>query len=612
MPCKKILVVVSFEKNRGTGHFVRGKHLVRGLRELGCEAYLCVYTSEGRPPADADLEDCRKWLMSKDDIRQSWSFIIFDRFATPPAEFEAAFPLAPLLALDEGGPLRDAFDFVLDILPNKPSLSRPNALYCGLLPLPANRRPDFPHGSLLREGRARVLVSFGGEDAAQLGGPAAAALRAALPTAEITLIQGTAGGTAALPDGITVKEPEANLRETLAGYDLLVTHYGLTAYEAAYARIAVLLVSPSPLHRVLAKKTGFFDAGLCGKGIKRLPRLCRQKAFFETLVQRTRLTAEQHGLDFPQKRTLAEYLEFFALSAFRTCPVCGKIIPSSRKIAARFFEQTFVVCPHCSMIIQSRMRPPPFAYDGKYFFELYKEQYGKTYLEDFPNLVAVAKERLQIISMIRKDFSVPGISSPYRPTLLLDIGCAYGAFLIAAKKNGFTAFGIDASPEAVAYVNKELSIPARVCRFPDDPTVHIFRKNCFDCITTWFVIEHFQDVPTVLKRARGMLRPGGVFAFSTPSASGVSARSSLRKFLAKSPDDHWAVWKPEAVSRLLDRFGFTVKKIRITGRHPERFPLIGRFAKDGSLLYHALLAVSSIFKLGDTFEVYAIKSGSPL
>ncbi|MDR2490995.1 MAG: methyltransferase domain-containing protein [Spirochaetaceae bacterium] len=610
MPCKKILVIASFEKTRGTGHFVRGKHLVRGLRDLGCEAYLCVYTAEGRPPSEADLDDCRLWLISKDDILQNWAFIIFDRFSTPPAEFEAAFSLAPLLAIDEGGPLRDAFDFVLDILPNKPSLSRPNVLYCGLLPLPANRRPDFPQAGLLREGRARILVSFGGEDAAQLGGRTAAALRAALPHAEITLIQGASGGATA-PDGVTVKMPAAALRETLASFDLLVTHYGLTAYEASYARTAVLLVSPSPIHRTLGREAGFFDAGLGGAGIKRLKRLFKQTAFFEALVRTTRQTAEKYGLDLTQKRTLAEYIYNFDVYAFRTCPVCGKIVHSSRKMAARFPEQTFVVCPHCSMIIQNRTRPPPIDYTEQYFFEMYKEQYGKTYLEDFPNLIATAKDRLRIINMIRKDSSRPGVLPARRPALL-DIGCAYGAFLCAAHQEGFSPFGIDTSWEAVSYINKELDIPARTCHFPDDFTLNIFPRNCFDCITMWFVIEHLQDVPTALKRARSLLRPGGIFAFSTPSASGVSARSSLVRFLERSPADHWSVWKPAAVSCLLGRFGFTVKKIRITGRHPERFPLIGRLAKNGSLIYRVLLAVSSLFKLGDTFEVYAVKSGSPL
>jgi len=52
--------------------------------------------------------------------------------------------------------------------------------------------------------------------------------------------------------------------------------------------------------------------------------------------------------------------------------------------------------------------------------------------------------------------------------------------------------------------------------------------------------------------------------------------------------------------------GFKVKKIVMTGCHPERFPLLGKFAKNKeSAMYRLLMAISNIFGLGDTFEVYA-------
>jgi hypothetical protein len=44
----------------------------------------------------------------------------------------------------------------------------------------------------------------------------------------------------------------------------------------------------------------------------------------------------------------------------------------------------------------------------------------------------------------------------------------------------------------------------------------------------------------------------------------------------------------------------------ISGCHPERFPLLGKFAKSKkSPLYWLFLAVGNFFGLGDTFEVYA-------
>jgi hypothetical protein len=106
-----------------------------------------------------------------------------------------------------------------------------------------------------------------------------------------------------------------------------------------------------------------------------------------------------------------------------------------------------------------------------------------------------------------------------------------------------------------------------------------------------------------------ILKPGSILAFSTPSFSGVSGRSSLKRFLEKSPADHYTIWSPKMCRKALSLAGFKVKKIVISGHHPERFPISGKLAKSKkSPLYWILLAVSKIFSLGDTFEVYAVKA----
>ncbi|MCL1931675.1 MAG: hypothetical protein FWF55_07655, partial [Treponema sp.] len=100
----------------------------------------------------------------------------------------------------------------------------------------------------------------------------------------------------------------------------------------------------------------------------------------------------------------------------------------------------------------------------------------------------------------------------------------------------------------------------------------------------------------------------GVLAFATPSFTGISGRASLKKFLERSPADHWTIWSPAVAKKVLKTAGFTVKKVVNSGHHPERFPLLGKYARSGkSPLYGLLLAISKIFSLGDTFEVYAVR-----
>jgi SAM-dependent methyltransferase len=203
---------------------------------------------------------------------------------------------------------------------------------------------------------------------------------------------------------------------------------------------------------------------------------------------------------------------------------------------------------------------------------------------------------------------------PHSPTLL-DIGCAYGAFLAAAREEGFSPQGIDPAEDAVRYGAQTLGIPAMQGFFPKNShKEHKGTKNTkeeeeevFSTITLWYVIEHFRDCVPALAEIKKLLKPGGVLAFATPSFTGVSGRGSLKHFLEHSPQDHWTIWSPSVCRKALGKAGFKVKKIVSSGHHPERFPLVGKFAHNkDSPLYKLLLAASKIFALGDTIEVYAI------
>jgi SAM-dependent methyltransferase len=264
----------------------------------------------------------------------------------------------------------------------------------------------------------------------------------------------------------------------------------------------------------------------------------------------------------------------------------------------------------------------------------------------------MGKRRLTIIKSLLPDNTA---NAP-----LLDIGCAYGPFLAAAKEEGFSPHGIDPSEDAVRYVTEILKIPAIQGFFPfprrtekcpenknftteytentekeekdilklrgdqpisippcspscpQDSSTPWFNILPFSVITLWYVIEHFRDCVPVLKEIRKLLKPGGVLAFATPSFSGVSGRFSLRRFLEHSPADHWTIWSPAMCKKALKNAGFRVKKNVNSGHHPERFPLLGKYAKSRkSPLYWLLLAASKIFSLGDTFEVYATTQEQP-
>jgi 2-polyprenyl-3-methyl-5-hydroxy-6-metoxy-1,4-benzoquinol methylase len=247
--------------------------------------------------------------------------------------------------------------------------------------------------------------------------------------------------------------------------------------------------------------------------------------------------------------------------------------------------------------------PPSVVYGKTYFFEDYRKQYGKTYLEDFPHIRELAAERLKTIKKLLGPFTKNPLKKKPR---LLDIGCAYGPFLAAARDEGFDCLGMDPAEDAVQYVQNSLGIPAVRGCFPETELPDT--AGGFDVITLWYVIEHLAEPGKALASICSLLNPGGVLALATPSFSGVTGRFKRRLFLSQSPPDHLIIWKPSIMKKLFTSYGMNLKKISVNGHHPERFPLIGTYLgeKPGPL-YRFTKTISVLFGLGDGFEAYGKK-----
>jgi len=675
MSTAPVLIIPAGAKGRGGGHLSRSMFLLRKLVEAGREAYIWIDESLKEDvlerygelldikhsgaiyPADASRA-CSgtgakfpRFISGRKELfEHDWDFVILDNFRTSAREFDFWSSLpgsVPLIGIDEGGPCRDRFDFLIDLLPgvsgHEPNLSAPR-----LLPLPKNRR-QAASGMLDDTGFSsaprRILISFGAEDAAGLGRHVARTLASYSSFSEITLVTPKNGETDEkdLP-GLHVIGTLPDLKEHLAEYDLFITHFGLAAFEAVYARVPVLLVSPTVYHEKLARNAGFLTINP-GKKINsgnnrkktQAGQMIKAAHLFEALKIKREEIARRYGLEEDQKEDLAVYINSLVLHSPANCPACGE--KAGFKALARFAELTYCLCPACGIIYLSRLSAPKVNYNGEYFFDSYKKQYGKTYLEDFPNLKETGRRRMAVIkslhmaeaqraqvrqytknSWVNKLLQLLNIPAPCPKSAvsnpgLLDIGCAYGPFLTAAAEAGFAPEGIEPIEDAARYVREELGFPCRQGFFRegnrDSPA--LYEEGSFDAVTLWFVLEHFRDPGKALREIHGLLKEGGALAFSTPSCSGISGRKSLHAFLKSSPEDHWTVWSPGVCRRILKQYGFRLRKIVVTGHHPERFPFLGRFIQPdkkgglGSLLFHLLLFISRLFGLGDTFEAYGIK-----
>jgi len=297
---RRILLVPSVAKGKGSGHIVRCLSLAR---ELGRGA--AVFVPAAKAPtswsaAELSLAYARELagieLVSSlhDEGREAatvgrggaWDLIVLDRRSTSMEELGFWERIAPVLAIDEGGPARNSAHYLIDILPRprrRPGAGgrfAANASSLGFLDLPARRRE--PPAAF-----ARILVSFGGEDPAGLSLSLARSILAeglAAPS-DLTIVTGALmrGAPPAGLEGVTVLAPVQDLKEHLASYDLVLTQFGLTAFEAAWAGCGVILLNPGSYHRSLARSAGFPEIGVRRPDLRALRRFLRSPA--ETLAR---------------------------------------------------------------------------------------------------------------------------------------------------------------------------------------------------------------------------------------------------------------------------------------------------------------------------------------
>ncbi|UTC68282.1 MULTISPECIES: bifunctional glycosyltransferase/class I SAM-dependent methyltransferase [unclassified Treponema] len=626
---RTVVFCPSVTPGRGSGHLHRVCDLVGALLgKLRCLIYI----------PQSDYPNFSKSLLNSipsdiiiNEFPQKAALIVLDRFRTSEDEMTFFKHRGPVVVIDEGGPGRKLADFILDILPslrtgnsNEESLmpeNSPNIFSPEFISLPVNRKKNF--NKLYKNKRihltpekTKVLVVCGGENSYRMTLPIAqilASLKFDVSAIDINL---SFEDIKRCEGKIKAFSRIENLKERLYEWDLVVTHYGFTAFEALAAGCYVLLVSPTDYHYKLGLASGFtaLPAGI--------PSVINFADAFSHGIKIPKIIS-------PDSKTghLPSLIKSLSFGTKHLCPICGE--DGTSEITARTPDRTMAHCLRCGMYHISFIVAPPKQYTKTYFFDEYKAQYGKTYLEDFESIRKQGMRRMEIIDKLyidifyrKREYSIFDGEKK-----ILDIGCAYGPFVLAAKYSGWYAVGTDISESAVQYVTDTLKLPAFVSAFPALPqcyeyiyqkqmtgsgfesvSVHI-ENSSFAALSMWFVIEHFRDLDSVLKRVNGLLMPGGIFAFSTPNFSGVTGTFSPYKFFAQSPTDHYSIWDAKTVKDQLSRYGFKVLKIVSIGHHPERFKWCGKLKKNG-ILWNIVLAISKLFKLGDSMEVYAMKQGT--
>jgi SAM-dependent methyltransferase/uncharacterized protein YbaR (Trm112 family) len=154
---------------------------------------------------------------------------------------------------------------------------------------------------------------------------------------------------------------------------------------------------------------------------------------------------------------------------------------------------------------------------------------------------------------------------PLRPgsgELLLDIGCNWGRWTIAAARHGYRPIGIDPSFEAIVAarrIARQLGVEGARYVVADGRRLP-FADAAFDVVFSYGVLQHFSkaDVATSVDEIARVVKPGGYSWVQMPNALGALnvVRLAQRRF---REGDAFEVryWRPSELRRVFGRIGPT-------------------------------------------------------
>jgi len=567
------VIIPSVQKGRGGGHLSRSLKLLEVLPNWE----ILILYQEDSLNYKKNLHNLNRNLNSRihfdwNELSQPIDAILLDQFQCSEELFyECRKRTDCLMSLDEGGAFRNQMDYLLDSLPNlnsyPPNISSRNFLF-------------FDPPQLTRANKNALLISFGNEDPKHLSSYMVRFLldKMNIPPQEIHVVKGPMFSGQDFPSNITILDAPDSLDKELLNYSCLLTSFGITAFEGLRSGLKVLLLNPSRYHEKLSRNTNIPSLGI--KTVKKQ----KEKLIIDLLRNRN-LSSSPWDIKGP---SLVEWINSIK-GVQHHCVCCGQDNP----VIYRREKGNFYYCRKCHNYYYVFLKKEKKEYNESYFFEDYENQYGKTYLDDFEHIYNMGLSRLKIVNKIQ----------PIKENqVLLDLGCAYGPFLKAAKDMGYRCLGVEVSSHAAQWVNENLKVEVENCSIFDTELDKRLSLNTVDVLSLWYVIEHFHEQQELWTRFYRWITPKGILAFSTPNGAGISAKKKIKTFLHHSPEDHFVIYTPKGIKQILKRYGFSLKKVRITGHHPER---ISRRAQSNRLVYNLLLSFSKLFRLGDTFEIYA-------
>ena len=142
---------------------------------------------------------------------------------------------------------------------------------------------------------------------------------------------------------------------------------------------------------------------------------------------------------------------------------------------------------------------------------------------------------------------------------ILDWGAGDGAFQRLLEEKGFESYGID-NYSTDSNHKKIISTSIEEAPFPE---------GFFDAITCFHVLEHIHDPVTSVKKARSLLKPGGIFIVEVPNIGSLSFKFFRNSWYPLDVPVHLNHFTPEVMQELFEIVGNLriIKTTQFSNRH---------------------------------------------
>jgi len=239
---------------------------------------------------------------------------------------------------------------------------------------------------------------------------------------------------------------------------------------------------------------------------------------------------------------LADVAEPAHVAALRACAACGRTTRQRHRF--RVGGCSILQCEACGLgRTETAQFDPAAYYTGGYFSGQHADGYSD-YLGSEPVL---RREFARGVEFVRR----------YRGGgRLLELGCAYGFFLMEAAPH-FDVVGLELAQAAAEHCRRA---GLNVIQGAADET-NLGKIGHVDVIVLFDVIEHLPDPGGTLALCHRQLNPGGIVVITTGDFGSTFARLCGAKWRLMTPPQHLWFFTGESMRRLAGTLGFTVEHV---------------------------------------------------